>query len=431
MTTVDAGGWPQRLWRAARKPAPAASTTQTAYPADEIAAMLRSLGIAMLEVGHPTNLVGARLARIATAYTTSPVRLAVLPATIIVKVDDAHVTEVDESTRATVRLDQASRIADIATRAAVGAIAPRDAVAEVEAVRELPQRFGPMVTICGYVLATVGFGMMLNPAWAALPAYAVLGAVVGLVFVAARRFPPLVPIQAVVASLLVTVLAIWFAVDTANEGLLRMIAPPLIAVLPGFALTTGAIELASGHIVSGSARVINGIAQLLLLSAGVLVGMRVSSATNPTEPAATMGAWSFYAGVLVMAVGLYWYLSAPRGSLIWLILGLGVALVGQRVGALFLEQSMAGGLGAMVAVLFAIFASGFRGAPPPMVMMLTVFWGLVPGALSFIRFTERATSGVVSLHTAQNTGATVFAIALGMLIGWSLVRMVAPRLGLL
>ncbi|MDY6998632.1 MAG: threonine/serine exporter family protein [Actinomycetota bacterium] len=431
MATVQAQGRPQRLWKAVRKTAPTADGAgPDTYPAVEIAAMLRSLGIAMLEVGHPTNLVAERLLAIASAYTTSAVRLAVFPATIIVHIDDAQVTDLDETTRATVRLDQASTLADIAIQAAAGAIAPRDAVDAVDAMREMPPRFGAALTICGYVLATVGFGMMLNPTWQALPAYVVLGAVAGLVLVGGRRFPALAPIQATVAAFLVTVLAVWFAVGAADEDLLRVVAPPLIAVLPGFALTTGAIELASGQRVAGASRLIHGVAQLAMLTAGVVVGLRVAGSAQPGGSSAPMGGWSFYVAVLVMAIGLYWYLSAPRGSLLWLVLGLGVALLGQQVGLLFLEQSMAGGLGAIVAVIFAVFAAGFKTAPPPMVMVLTVFWGLVPGALSFIQFTERATGEVASFSTVQSTGAAVLAIALGILIGWSIIRMSVPRLRL-
>ncbi len=84
-----------------------------------------------------------------------------------------------------------------------------------------------------------------------------------------------------------------------------------------------------------------------------------------------------------------------------------------------MDQAISGAVGAFVAVPFAMFASGFRGAPPRMVMLLTVFWGLVPGALSFMNFAKRAASDVIDVNTFQGTGAAVFGIALGTLIGYS------------
>lgn len=427
VTTVEARDWTQRLWRAVRKEdSPSPLAPPGTYSNDEIAAMLRSLGMAMLEVGQPTNMVESKLLTIASRYTTSTVRLAVLPTVIIVKIENTPVTEVDVSTRATARLDQASEIADIANMAEAGAIAPPTAVAAVNAARQLRHRFGAATTVFGHVLATIGFGMVLNPTWTALLAYALLGGVVGLVLVAGRRLPALAPIQAAVSAFLVTVLAIGFLVDVGHDGLLRIIAPPLITMLPGFTLTNGAIELASGQMMAGASRVVSGVAQLVLLGAGVTLGVRLVGLPDPHQPWALMGGWLLYPAVVVMAVGMYLYLSAPSGSLIWLIMGLGVALITQDLSAMRLNQAMAGAIGAFVSVLFAMFTSGFRGAPPRMVMLITVFWGLVPGALSFIRFTQRAASDIITFKTLEDTDVAVLAIALGTLIGWSVFRLFEP-----
>src|SRR5690348_5575322 len=113
MTTAGEQGWAQRVRRALRKDVPAPLAPPDTYSEEEIAAMLRSLGIAMLEVGEPTNFVNARLTAVAARYTTKEVRLAVLPTVLMVQIDSARATELQESTRATVRLDQAGRIDDI------------------------------------------------------------------------------------------------------------------------------------------------------------------------------------------------------------------------------------------------------------------------------------------------------------------------------
>ncbi len=424
MTTVETRDWTQRLWRAVRKEAsPSAVAPRNTYSNDDIAVMLRTLGLAMLEVGQPVNMVSAKLLTIGSRYTTSRVRLAVLPTVIIVQIEAARATEVDQTDRATVRFDQAGKIGEIVDLAESGAITPDGAVAEVSAVRELPRRFGPATTIFGHAMATIGFGMMLNPTWAALPAYALLGAVVGSVLVIAPRFPGLVTIQATVSALLVTVLAGAFLADVAGDGMLRIIAPPLIALLPGFALTTGAIELASGQMIAGASRLVYGGAQVVLLAAGVFLGVRLVGLPTSKHESALMGEWSLYLAIVVLAVGMYLYLSAPRGSLIWLVVGLGVALITQDLSSVFLDQAMSGAVGAFVSVPFAMLASGFRGAPPRMVMLLAVFWGLVPGALSFMNFAQRAASNVIDVNTFQGTGAAVFGIALGTLIGYSVFLM--------
>ena len=77
-----------------------------------------------------------------------------------------------------------------------------------------------------------------------------------------RPFPTLNAVLPTLAATVVTVLATWFVADAANDGLLRVISPPLVAVLPGLALTIAAMELASGQMISGATRLIYGVAQL-------------------------------------------------------------------------------------------------------------------------------------------------------------------------
>ena len=105
-----------------------------------------------------------------------------------------------------------------------------------------------------------------------------------------------------------------FVADAANDGLLRVISPPLVAMLPGLALTIGAMELAGGQMISGATRLIHGVTQLGLLVFGVGLGLHLGAVLVPQQPSAQMGSWSLYVAIVVIAIGLYIYLSAPKGS---------------------------------------------------------------------------------------------------------------------
>ena len=103
-------------------------------------------------------------------------------------------------------------------------------------------------------------------------------------------------------------------------------------------------------------------------------------------------------------MGLYVYLSAPPGSLPWLIAAVGVALIGQQVGGLVLPASYSGAVGAFLVVPFAMLASRIRSSPPAIVLMLAAFWALVPGALSFVSLSEAATGGAADVTTLGDDG---------------------------
>jgi uncharacterized membrane protein YjjB (DUF3815 family) len=268
-------------------------------------------------------------------------------------------------------------------------------------------------------VTTIGFGMTINPTWAALPGYLFLGLVVGAVVMLGRPFPALNPVLPTLCAMIATILATLFVADAANDGLVRVISPALVAILPGMALTIGAMELANSAIIAGASRLVYGVTQLGLLVFGVALGTHIAGQVAPQAPSPQMGPWSIYAAVVLVSVGLYVYLSAPRGSLVWLMAAIGVALVGQKVGGLFLSDSHSGAVGAFLVAPFALLASRIKSSPPAIVMMLASFWALVPGALSFVTLSQAATGGHADLTTLGSTVAALFSIALGTLAGFS------------
>ena len=417
--TDEGGGRDRRTWRSLRKEIPEAISDADSHDDAEVAVMLRELGIALLEVEQPTQLVAGRLIHIATHYTRQKVRVVTLPTALVVQVGSVAY-EVEVSNRWTLQLDLAGRIDDIADLASVGAITPADAITAVAAARIMKPRFGPFVTILGYALTTIGFGMVINPTWAALPGYLFLGLVVGAIVQLGRPFPSLNAILPTLSAMVVTMLATWFVADAANDGLLRVIAPPLVAMLPGMSLTIGSMELASSEIVAGATRLIYGVTQLMLLVFGVGLGTHIAGHVAPQQPSVQMGEWALYAAIVVVALGLYVYLSAPKGSLFWLMAGIAVALVGQQVGGLALPPAYSGAVGGLLVVPFAMLASRIKTSPPAIVMMLAAFWALVPGALSFEGLSEAASGGPATVETLGQTIGAVFSIALGTLAGFSI-----------
>ena len=418
-----------RIVNALRKMPPAALAPPDSYHPMEVAAMLREIGIALVEVAQPTPIVEARLQQIARMYTAEPVRVVALPTVLMIQIgDDGY--QIEGSTHSSLQLDQAGRVDDIATLAEAGAISPSGAIAAVTQARNLRPRDGSTATVVGYAVTTVGFGMVINPTWSALPAYLFLGLVVGAIVAMSGPLPSLTPILPTVSALTVTLLAIWFVDATAHDGLLRVISPALVATLPGMSLTIGAMELASAQIVSGASRLIYGISQLALLIFGVAIGLRIAGYPSaPRNPSEQLGTWSLYVAIVVVSIGLYIYLSAPRGSLLWLMAAIGVVLLTQAGAAHFMAASYSGFVGAIVAVPFAMLAARIKTAPPPIVMMLAAFWSLVPGALSFEAVGQAAAGasgpGATSLGA---TGAAILSIALGTLVGWSIFHTIDSRL---
>lgn len=387
----------------------------------EVATMLREIGVALMEVNQPVQLVQSRLAKIAANFTDEPTRVVALPTVLLVQVGNTGY-EIDATTNSSLQLDLAGRVDEVATLAAAGAITAGDAITAIQRIRNQKPRFGALATTLGYALAAVGFGLVINPTWSALTGHLFLGLVVGAIVQFGRPLPALKPILPAVSALVATLLATWFVADIANDGLLRMIAPALVAMLPGLSLTIGAIELASSHIIAGTSRLVYGLTQLALLLFGVALGSHLAGQVWQQAPPNQMSSWALWLGIVAVGLGLYVYLSAPTGSLIWLLLAIGVALGGQALAGEFVGPAYSGFFGAFLSVPFAMLATRIKTAPPPIVMLLAAFWSLVPGALSFESVTQAATGGNIGLASLNATGAALVSIAFGTIIGWSVFR---------
>lgn len=105
------------------------------------------------------------------------------------------------------------------------------------------------------------------------------------------------------------------------------------------------------------------MAQLALLVFGVALGVHIAGEVRPQTASTQMGPWSLYVAIIVVAIGLYIYLSAPRGSLIWLFTAIAVALVGQAIAGKFVAAAYSGFIGAFLTVPFAMLAARIKTSP--------------------------------------------------------------------
>jgi uncharacterized membrane protein YjjB (DUF3815 family) len=267
----------------------------------------------------------------------------------------------------------------------------------------------------------VGFGLLLNPDLLALPFYAAMGAFVGLLRMVADRWATLSVALPVIASFLVTIIAVTLVAPFVHDDPIRLVAPALITFLPGATLTIATIELASDQIVSGSSRLVWGVSQLMLLAFGVFVGLSLVG-TVDTTGARQVGAWAPWIGVLLVGIGYLLFASAPPGSLPFLWIALLASYAAQTLGAVVLNASVSGFVGGLVIVPLTHLLARFRRSPPAAVMLLPAFWLLLPGALGFRGVSSLATGAAGGAADLVLTGISIFAVAFGVLVGTSVTR---------
>jgi uncharacterized membrane protein YjjP (DUF1212 family) len=391
---------------------------------DRILSMMRLLGIAMLKSSHATPDVRDTMLEIARAYNMPPVRVVTLPTLIAIQIEGTdRRAEIGALEGQAFRLDQSAQIDALVDRARRGVIEPDDALAQIERVMNSTSRFNPFVQLVGQILMTLAIGLLINPVWPAIPAYLILGLIVGVLTLIGRRFSTMSIAMPVICAAVVTIVASTFLVDLTHEVPIRLIAPALVPFLPGGTLALAAMELTRDEVISGSSRLIYGLSQLLLLAFGVVIGMAIVPDTTTTNEVVlnSIGPWTPLLGIALLALGYVFARSAPEGSYLWLVVALALTYGAQRLGMLIVPPEFSGFFGALVVVPHARFLSKFRTAPSATVTQLVSFWILVPGSIGFISFTEAATGSTQTITSFVTTGISLFAIALGIIVGSGLL----------
>jgi uncharacterized membrane protein YjjP (DUF1212 family)/uncharacterized membrane protein YjjB (DUF3815 family) len=395
----------------------------------ELLVCLRAIGQALMASGNPVSLVEDTLTEIAARYGVT-CETAVLPNILIIRLGENTSAVLDVTTQrlTTLRLDQMSDLAVLIDRVKQRRLTPAEAARRVDHIRATAPRFGLAPTVAGYVLLVFGLTLRMRPAWDALFVSSALGLLVGLMLVWFRWFPRFALLLPVLAALLVSALTFYLTRLGWIVGPANLIIPPLVTFLPGVTMTIGMMELASGHLMSGSSRLIYGGTSLFLLFFGIALGVTIaqlpSSLVYEYSPV-IFPWWAPILGTLLYGVGLFVFLSGANRDLPWMLLVLFVAMLGQDLGERYLGSYLGTFLGALLLGLCADVIARLPQGTPAMASWVPGFWFLVPGSRGVLSFTNLLGENYLeSLVAFGQMIALLVAISLGILLATLLM---APR----
>ena len=370
-----------------------------------------------------------RLSTIAAATGGADARVVVLPTALMIAFGPGGWATIESTPQhaSALRLDQISALYELVQEAERGEVDPQDGLRRLHDIRTMRPRHGAVLTVLAYAVMTVGLCLVLDPSARDVALSAALGALVGTIVLVTRDRPSVAPLVPVLSALIVSAVAFEAVQQGAADPGLRALIAPLVTFLPGAALTTATVELASGEMVAGASRLVFGGVQLLLLAFGIVAGAELaglpSEAVIDDEGPGLLGWWAPWLGVLVFGFAVALHFSAPRGALRWLLVVLIAAWIGQVVGERLFGGAVSGFVGALVMTPVALAVARLPGGPPSQVTFLPAFWLMVPGALGLIGVTEvvgnPATAGVENLVEPL---AAVVSIALGVLCGVTAFR---------
>ena len=304
-------------------------------------------------------------------------------------------------------------------------ILPREAVSHLDQIQARPHRFGSAAIIAGFILSSIGLTLLHQPSPQALMATGVAGIVVGVLVLLFQRRPHFALLLPIFVAIIVSTLMFSLAENGVIYGATTLIVPPLATFLPGAVLTTGMIELASMHILSGSARLMYGAATLFLLFIGIAIGLSVSGSSREyvyAYDASTFPWWAPMLGTLLFGIGTFIRLSGANRDLFWMLLVLYIAMVSQFFGEWLVSTYFGAFLGATFMTLAAELIACSPRRTPAQASQMLAFWFLVPGARGLLGVTSILGKDFQSaaIGIGQMLGL-MGSIALGVLLGTLIV----------
>lgn len=399
------------------------------YP--ELRQFLLGIAEGMTAASESVDTIYAQLERTARAYGLTDTEFMVLPTAILAQTNGPSGGRVGIRSRdiGSFHFDQIAVLYTLLNEAERGAVDPADGIRRLAEIRRLKPRFGWPVRTLGHAVLAMGLSLLLIPTVdGAILAFA-LGLVIG--FAKLVRSPSLQLILPTVSAFVCSVVVFELAQHLSLGDPLRLLIAPLAIYLPGAALTSATVELASGQMIAGASRLVSGLVQLGLLvfgilAAGVVVGVGEADYAA-IERFYVFPWWVAAVGVTLYAIGIYFHMSIPARNFGWVLVVLFVAFAAQSWGAALAGPSLSGFIGAAVMTPVVLWIATLPNGASTQITFLPAFWLLVPGASGLIGLAEAAT-GDAGLRDFGTALGTVLSIALGVLVGTALFQFVATSL---
>ncbi len=329
-----------------------------------------------------TVLAERRLKAVAAAYGQQA-EVAVLPESATVTIGDR--TRVVTAIPGIPPLNQVSAMKGWVGGVTEGRLSLAQAERELYAIASMPLPYGWPWRILGVVLFSVGFGLSVQATWQQVIFTTLTGLFVGVLVVGTDFYPRLRWLAPLIASALVAMAALYASEQGwISGGPIALMLPALFVFIPGDSITMAMLELSSGRMTAGAARMVQSLAALGVLAFGPVIalaalGAQAGSLSDVAAPA-TLGVLAGWLGWVIFTAGVMLVFGMSLRDFPWalaMVLGTyGVQLLTVRATGDLVGTWLA----AAILTAACLIVGSRRHSPPVYVLFLAAFFVLTPGS---------------------------------------------------
>lgn len=302
-----------------------------------------------------------------------------------------------------------------------------EAIERLKEVNSNPPPYGIVLTFLAFGASSGAFAMLMHTSWHDVFWSTMLGFVVFAFVMWAERSRRVTEMLEPMAALTTSLLASLISIVDPSINMPMIILSSIISFIPGLSLTVGLSELAARHLMSGTARIMDGAMVLFKLYFGAVLGMALGKLMWGEVvfiPPEMMPVWTSWLAVTTLSISLVILFKvrlkdAPWGMIsgyisfgfsIWATSYLGIAL-GAFVGAFALG-------------IYSNLFSRIMNLPSSIVRLLGLVV-LVPGSKVYIGLNSLV-SGQQMLDVAD-LGSQTFLIFMSLVAGIIFSNVVIPH----
>lgn len=321
------------------------------------------------------------------------------------------------------------RLADVdrvSLRVARGELTPAQGSAALDAISAARPLYGPGVMTLAWGAASAAAARFLGGGLPEIVLAGGLGIITSLLSLVTVRWLTLHRIFEPLAAFVATLIATAVAVRVMPVSVFITVLAGLIVLIPGFMLTTAMTELASRHLVSGTARFSGAMLLFVTMIFGVAIGSRLGQlafGVPPVIESAALPAWTEWVALAIAPLAFAILLRAHLADSGWILAAGWVAFTATRAGSVVLGAELGAFAGALAVGIFANLYALFRDRPSQVPLVPGVLL-LVPGSIGFRSVNAMLDREVVS---GIETAFTMVLIATAIVAGLLLANVVIPK----
>ncbi len=318
-----------------------------------------------------------------------------------------------------VNIEKLTLLDRVLTDVAEGRLGVREGLAELDQIESAPNRYGPVATTLSFGLISACAAIFFNGSLADSITAGIIGLCAGLLaWISSkdRSWARVLEFASGALAAGIASLAQWITGD-AVEPIIAMLAG-LIVLIPGMTLTTAVNELATRHLVSGSARLMGALIVFVMIGFGVAVGLRIGEFIPDGAGGASLSfpEWFDFIALIITAVPLLALFRTGPKQILWVLLAALIGYAGARLGAYTLGPGLGACVGAFLVGITSNACARLLNRPAA-VMTAPGILLLVPGSIGFMTMSNLIDHDVLAgVETAFSMVMVAAAIVTGLLL---------------